>query len=365
MGDGSLSQEEIDALLMGADDMGGGGADPFAGMGGGAPMGGGGSLSPAELEILTDGFNDAMKVAGSQLSAFLDNKSVLIQCTGMDEADVGALAKQIQPNSIVVSSSMGSAKTAYVFPVDLARRIAMIMMGESSEPAELNDAHLSTITEIINNLGSSLSNSLGGRFNDNLMPSAPDAKKYNGPGDVPQFGDSKVIRISYNFNIEGFPSARMVQYIDYNAMARWGKSQSGSSSSAGAQAASFDLDFGMPAGGGGGAPKGVPINPVNFPSLQQSASATAALPPNLQLLLDVQMVLTVELGRTKKYVKDILGLGEGSIIELDKLAGEPVDLLVNGKLIAKGEVVVIDENFGVRVTDIVGPAERLSKMSGG
>ena len=70
----------------------------------------------------------------------------------------------------------------------------------------------------------------------------------------------------------------------------------------------------------------------------------------------------VELGRTTQLVQDILGLGEGSIIELDKLAGEPVDLLVNGKLIAKGEVVVIDENFGVRVTDIVSPAERMAKI---
>ena len=61
-------------------------------------------------------------------------------------------------------------------------------------------------------------------------------------------------------------------------------------------------------------------------------------------------------------MRDILGLGEGSIIELDKLAGEPVDLLVNGKLIAKGEVVVIDENFGVRVTDIVSQAERITKL---
>jgi flagellar motor switch protein FliN/FliY len=79
--------------------------------------------------------------------------------------------------------------------------------------------------------------------------------------------------------------------------------------------------------------------------------------------MDVQMSLTVELGRTKMYIKDILGLGEGSIIELDKLAGEPVDLLVNGKLIAKGEVVVIDENFGVRVTDIVSPTDRIKNES--
>jgi len=84
---------------------------------------------------------------------------------------------------------------------------------------------------------------------------------------------------------------------------------------------------------------------------------------NLDLLMDVQVVLTVELGRTKKYVKDILSLGEGSILELDKLAGEPVDLFINGKLIAKGEVVVIDENFGVRVTEIVSPAERIASLS--
>nr|HPQ52360.1 flagellar motor switch protein FliN [Spirochaetota bacterium] len=84
--------------------------------------------------------------------------------------------------------------------------------------------------------------------------------------------------------------------------------------------------------------------------------------PNINLLLDVKLALTVELGRTTMLVKDILGLGEGSIIELDKLAGEPVDLLVNGKLIARGEVVVIDENFGVRVTDIVSPAERLMRV---
>ena len=78
--------------------------------------------------------------------------------------------------------------------------------------------------------------------------------------------------------------------------------------------------------------------------------------------MDVSMQLTVELGRTKMLIKDILGMGEGTIVELDKLAGEPVDLLVNGKLIAKGEVVVIDENFGVRVTDIISPMERISNI---
>jgi len=84
---------------------------------------------------------------------------------------------------------------------------------------------------------------------------------------------------------------------------------------------------------------------------------------NIGLLMDVFMEMTVELGRTKRLIKDILGMGEGTIIELDKLAGEPVDILVNHKLIAKGEVVVIDENFGVRVTEIVSPMDRVVDLS--
>jgi flagellar motor switch protein FliN len=83
---------------------------------------------------------------------------------------------------------------------------------------------------------------------------------------------------------------------------------------------------------------------------------------NLNMLLDIPLQVTVELGRTKRSVRDILELGTGSIIELDKLAGEPVDILVNNRLIAQGEVVVIDENFGVRVTDIISQSDRIKKL---
>ena len=83
---------------------------------------------------------------------------------------------------------------------------------------------------------------------------------------------------------------------------------------------------------------------------------------NLNLLLDIPLQVTVELGRTKRTVKDILELTSGSIIELDKLAGEPVDILVNNRHIAKGEVVVIDENFGVRITDILSQAQRIHNL---
>ena len=84
---------------------------------------------------------------------------------------------------------------------------------------------------------------------------------------------------------------------------------------------------------------------------------------NLDMLLDIPLSVTVELGRTKQNVADILDLTAGSIIELDKLAGEPVDVLVNNKLIAKGEVVVIDENFGVRITDVISTKDRLMKLN--
>ncbi len=80
---------------------------------------------------------------------------------------------------------------------------------------------------------------------------------------------------------------------------------------------------------------------------------------NISLIMDVPLQITVELGRTEKLIKDILEFSPGSIIELDKLAGEPVDILVNNKPIAKGEVVVIDESFGVRITDIIHPSKRL------
>ncbi len=83
---------------------------------------------------------------------------------------------------------------------------------------------------------------------------------------------------------------------------------------------------------------------------------------NLNMLLDIPLQVTVELGRTKRSVKEILELASGSIIELDKLAGEPVDILVNSRLIAKGEVVVIDENFGVRITDILSKADRINNL---
>ena len=104
----------------------------------------------------------------------------------------------------------------------------------------------------------------------------------------------------------------------------------------------------------------VEVHQAAFESLVPQSN----VPPikNIDLILDVPLDISVVLGRTKKSIQDILNLGTGSLIELDKLAEEPVEILVNGKQIALGEVVVVDENFGIRITNIVSSVERIKRM---
>ena len=83
---------------------------------------------------------------------------------------------------------------------------------------------------------------------------------------------------------------------------------------------------------------------------------------NLDFILDIPLKVSVELGRTSLIIKDLLQLGQGSVLELDKLAGEPLEVLVNGKLVARGEVVVVNEKFGIRLTDIISPIERIESL---
>jgi len=84
----------------------------------------------------------------------------------------------------------------------------------------------------------------------------------------------------------------------------------------------------------------------------------------IEFLLDIPLEVSVELGRTKMLINDLLQLGQGSVIELDKLAGDPVEILVNQRLVARGEVVVVNEKFGIRLTDILSPMERIRKLKG-
>ena len=102
------------------------------------------------------------------------------------------------------------------------------------------------------------------------------------------------------------------------------------------------------------------VQSVEFAPLHLEAGEAG--PGNISLLLDVVLDISVELGKTQMTIEEILGIGSGSVIELDKLASEPVDLLVNGKVIARGEVIVIDGNFGIRITEILGPRARLERI---
>jgi flagellar motor switch protein FliN/FliY len=103
-------------------------------------------------------------------------------------------------------------------------------------------------------------------------------------------------------------------------------------------------------------------HPAEFQQLSISASDGRSA-GNIEMLMDVKMPISIELGRTEMPISEILSLGPGSVVELNKLAGEPVDLLVNGKIVARGEVVVVDENFGVRITMLMSPQERLKSLA--
>lgn len=371
MGDASLSQDEIDALLMGADDV----EDSDFGGGMGSPqmdMGGGGG---ADYSALGPAFNEAMTTAANSAGSLV-SKNVSLGPVTISEMDSASASNEIPPGSVLVSVNLGQAQAAIVMDEAIAKKISMTMMGSPSEPAQMDEAHLSTLGELVNTVFSSVSNSLAAKINDNINPSPPDSLVFQSAASFPPFSGN-VCKFDIDMNIDELGSGKFTTYIDQAPVAKWASAIGGVGvSPAPAQAASPapQQQQAAPAGGvmGGmfGAPQAAPsgpaqsVSPIDFPSLTGGAMGQQTqMPSNIDLLMDVQMVMTVELGRTKKYVKDILSLGEGSIIELDKLAGEPVDLLVNGKLIAKGEVVVIDENFGVRVTDIVGPSERLARLT--
>lgn len=107
------------------------------------------------------------------------------------------------------------------------------------------------------------------------------------------------------------------------------------------------------------------VDDAKFPDMDYAADAGtifSPLDPKLEMLYDLQLPVSIELGRTNMLIRDILRLGRGSVIEFDKLVSEPVDVLINGKKVAEGEVVVIDKHFGIRITTLVDPADRLRSV---
>jgi flagellar motor switch protein FliN/FliY len=365
MGDGSLSQDEIDALLQGADDMLSS-TSTGLGMGGGAPSAAAG-LSPVDREALADLFNGVMGSVAPSLSGYLQ-KAIRISNAIVEIKSHDALAADFPKQYVQVGMNYTGAvsgKNIIILNMNDAGIISSLMMGDESgkPPAELSDAHQSTLQEFVSQLISSGATQIGERIGRKSITTTPPNLSIASRGSEIDFPAGDCVKITYNLNIEGVVNSKLYQIIDLamgSDLARGGGGGRGQSAAASSSGGGGFAGMSM---GGGGMGGGVGIAPVRFPPLGEGVPQGVG--QNINLLLDVQLTLTVELGRTKQYVKDILGLGEGSIIELDKLAGEPVDLLVNNKLIAKGEVVVIDENFGVRVTDIVSPSERLSKIGQG
>jgi flagellar motor switch protein FliN/FliY len=105
---------------------------------------------------------------------------------------------------------------------------------------------------------------------------------------------------------------------------------------------------------------GTSPQPASFPPVQGSEAAGS--PKNIDFILDIPMSVAVYVGSTKMAIRDLLQLAQGSVIELDKLAGEPMEVMVNNKLVARGEVVVVNEKFGIRLTDVVSAAERVQQL---
>jgi flagellar motor switch protein FliN/FliY len=101
---------------------------------------------------------------------------------------------------------------------------------------------------------------------------------------------------------------------------------------------------------------------AEFDNLEDTSSGPAAEEENLDVILDIPVTISMEIGRTNISIRNLLQLNQGSVVELDRLAGEPMDVLVNGTLVAHGEVVVVNEKFGIRLTDVISPAERVKKL---
>lgn len=363
MSDGSLSQDEIDALLAG----GGGmdlGPEPEP-----APAASRTSMDLQGLLSLLAGLSGSL---ASNLSGIL-GKNVGVgtprgEVVSRDNL-VGSLGEQVVTLRLDLSGNIGG-EHAYLLDSSTAELIASLMMGQ--EGVELNDAALSALEEAGNTMAGSLVTSLSDRIGEPLTSES--AQTHLTPREEVDLQEDSYLQVSLPLTMDGAPAGAITEVF----AAQLASALNELLKPAGPQSRPAPARRGAPAAPKPGpayaaAPSGASqpfagivspqanVQAVQFPSLA-SGSTSGGDQGNIGLLMDVYMEMTVELGRTRKLIREILGMGEGTIIELDKLAGEPVDILVNHKLIAKGEVVVIDENFGVRVTEIVSPMDRVSDM---
>ncbi len=356
MSDGAISQDEIEALLSGVDLGGGGGSS--AGMMSSAPS--------MDTSVIKNVLGDT---AGSFTSGIqtMTGSTFTIGTPMVEESSLDALLMKLPEMIVSVSADFTQGLAGdhiFVLPPDLAQSIASLVNKE--ENADLDDMSLSVVSELISQQVGNEITALGSKFPG--LGSSP-AQAVHIPKTTLNLKQSSIILLSYPVSTEGgvytiweIISQSIASEIT-NAFSSAPSIGSGLSADEMASLGSLgDMGSSMGMGGGMTIPgMNIPnVQSLQYPNLQQGMNSMEQ--GNISLIMDVYMEMTVELGRTKKQIKEILGMGEGTIIELDKLAGEPVDILVNHKPIAKGEVVVIDENFGVRVTEILSPVERVSDL---
>jgi len=279
--------------------------------------------------------------------------------------------------------------------------IADLMLGGDglNPKPELNEIQLSAVQEAMNQMMGSAATSMSTMFNQKVDISPPTIDLMNisqneGRENIPD--DDLLVKISFRLRIGELIDSNLMQLLPLGFSKKIVKSLMGEEDTVSAPSAppatpiepvqqppvappSPEVQYSEPAAHQAAATmyQEPPVQmiqtaprpaqqPVNVQQAQfasfDAPGITQAEARNLNMLLDIPLQVTVELGRTKRSVKEVLDLSNGSIIELDKLAGEPVDILVNNRLIAKGEVVVIDENFGVRITDVLSQADRLNNL---
>ncbi len=323
-----------------------------------------GSLLEAEKSKLLSVFKTAIIPVASNLAALL-GKNVELNPSEVVEVPWAELKKDAS-RYVNIRVQLGGDLEGYqlvLFKEKDAALMASLMIGEAGgkAPETLDDLYFSAASEILGQMMDSLVTSLSMTTSRKITSSAPDIRKITLDSESNAMsrlvGGSEAVKMGINFSVEGFADSNIYLILSA-AMAK----ELATSSTVATQA--MEAQAGM---------SKVGVNTSSFQETSAPVVQPVQMPPllnktlgskesNIDLLMDVSLLVSVELGRTHKYVKEVLSLGSGSVIQLDKLAGEPVDVLVNEKLIAKGEVVVINENFGVRITEIISPQERIEHL---
>lgn len=330
----ALSQEEIDALLKGS---GGGGKGP--------------SLTSEQIDSLRKYGNRMAQTQSDMIGTYLGEK-VSVKAQGQSGESSDSLADKISGNVVAASFMYDGAmkgKSLLVFSEGDACKIGGTMVGEP-EATEASDLIMDAFKEICNTIGGNLNTGLSGEIGKsvNLKDMELQKKEFASEMLEETLGQSDVYGlVTYKLNIESGEPSDCWQIFSADLLK------------------SMDVLIAPPetppTPSKAPAPAIPQAAPVEFEPLSHETPTTTA-PPNLDLLMDIGLEIRVELGRTNMKIRDVLNLGSGSVVELDKLAGEQVDLLVNDVIFAKGEVVVIDENFGVRITEILTLQERIKTL---